>query len=77
MQAIELALAGKWDEAHKVVQKHEDDKTACFIHAILHQQEGDEANAMYWFRRAGVEGRPDGGLEGMLRELRDELGRQP
>ncbi len=33
LQAVELALAGKWDAAHQIVQKYEDDATAAWIHA--------------------------------------------
>jgi hypothetical protein len=50
--AVELALAGKWDAAHEVVQQYEDDATAAWIHAVLHKLEGDLGNARYWYRRA-------------------------
>ena len=36
LRAIELALAGKWDAAHQLVQQYEDDATAAWIHAVLH-----------------------------------------
>jgi hypothetical protein len=52
LQAVELALAGKWDAAHEVVQQYEDDATAAWIHAVLHKVEGDLVNARYWYRRA-------------------------
>ena len=52
LQAIELALACKWDAAHNLVQQHEDDATAAWIHAVLHKIEGDLGNARYWYRRA-------------------------
>jgi hypothetical protein len=52
LQAIELALAGKWDAAHELVQQYEDDATAAWIHAVLHKLEGDLGNARYWYRRA-------------------------
>ena len=51
LQAVELALAGKWDAAHEVVQQYEDG-TAAWIHAVLHKIEGDLGNARYWYRRA-------------------------
>ena len=51
LRAIELALAGKWDAAHEVVQQYEDG-TAAWIHAVLHKIEGDLGNARYWYRRA-------------------------
>jgi phosphodiesterase/alkaline phosphatase D-like protein len=53
LQAIELALAGQWDEAHNVVQQYEGNATAAWIHAVLHKIEGDPANARYWYRLAG------------------------
>ena len=52
LRAVELALAGKWDAAHEVVQQYEDDATAAWIHAVLHKMEGDIGNASYWYRRA-------------------------
>ncbi len=52
LRAIELALAGNWDAAHQLVQQHEDDATAAWIHAVLHKIEGDLANSRYWYRRA-------------------------
>ena len=51
-QAIELAMAGKWDAAHQIVQQYEDDATAAWIHAVLHKIEGDPGNVRYWYRRA-------------------------
>ena len=50
--AIDLALDGDWDEAHKIVQAHEDDATACWIHAVLHKIEGDASNSRYWYGQA-------------------------
>jgi phosphodiesterase/alkaline phosphatase D-like protein len=50
-RATELALAGDWAGAHAIVQAHEDDATANWIHAVLHKIEGDEGNARYWYRR--------------------------
>ena len=51
LQAVELALAGKWDAAHQLVQQYEGG-TAAWIHAVLHKMEGDPGNAQYWYRRA-------------------------
>jgi hypothetical protein len=53
IQAVELALAGDWQAAHRIVQQDEADATCCWIHAVLHKIEGDAANARYWYRRAG------------------------
>ena len=51
LRAVALALAGKWDAAHQIVQQYEDG-TAAWIHAVLHKLEGDLGNARYWYRRA-------------------------
>ena len=51
--AVEAALAADWDGAHALVQKHESDATACWIHACLHKMEPDETNSRYWYRRSG------------------------
>ena len=53
LNAIDLALANQWDAAHEIVQQHEGDSTAAWIHAVLHKIEGDESNSRYWYRRAG------------------------
>lgn len=53
LEAIDLALAGQWEAAHKIVQQYETDANAAWIHAVLHKIEGDEANSRYWYRRAG------------------------
>jgi hypothetical protein len=52
LSAVELALAGEWDAAHELVQQHETDATAAWIHAVLHKVEGDLGNARYWYQRA-------------------------
>ncbi len=49
---MELALAGKWDASHKLVQQYEADAIAAWIHAVLHKIEGDLGNSRYWYRRA-------------------------
>ena len=51
--AVDAALAGQWDDAHALAQKHEDDRTGCWLHACLHKMEPDEANSRYWYRRSG------------------------
>jgi len=74
LRAIELAQAGEWDAAHQIVQQHEDDATAAWIHAVLHKIEGDSGNAGYWYRRAGriehVEDEPGVELAAIQAELR-------
>jgi hypothetical protein len=53
LQAIDLALSGKWEAAHQIVQQYDADATAAWIHAVLHKMEGDPDNSRYWYRRAG------------------------
>ena len=52
-RACEQALKGDWTGAHTIVQAHEGDATACWIHACLHKIEPDERNSRYWYRRSG------------------------
>ena len=49
-----LWWAGKdqWDKAHSIVMD-EGGKDCAWVHAYLHRQEGDLANARYWYERAG------------------------
>ena len=49
--AVDLAIAGKWEEAHAITQRHEGDATADWLHAVLHKIEGDVENSRYWYRR--------------------------
>jgi len=78
LRAIELALAGDWDAAHQLVQQHEDDATASWIHAVLHKIEGDLSNARYWYRRASrmdhVADEPRAELAAIQAELRSRRG---
>ncbi|MEL6225755.1 MAG: hypothetical protein AAFY53_13645 [Pseudomonadota bacterium] len=49
--AVEAARAGDWEAAHTTAQKHQGNRQADWLHAILHVVEGDEANARYWYGR--------------------------
>lgn len=53
LQALWWASKGEWDRAHACVQSHEGESRCDAVHAYLHRVEGDEANARYWYRRAG------------------------
>ncbi|HEY6980339.1 hypothetical protein [Reyranella sp.] len=53
LQALWWAHRGDWDRAHHCVQQHEGDRDCDWVHAHLHRQEGDMANAGGWYRRAG------------------------
>jgi len=65
--AIAHAREGRWDQAHRLVQDH-DDALSCRIHACLHRIEGDSSNARYWYGRAGAEV-PEHGVEEELERL--------
>lgn len=52
LQALWHAAKENWDEAHRIAQDDDSDAGA-WVHAYLHRVEGDEANAGYWYRRAG------------------------
>ncbi|MCY6382573.1 hypothetical protein [Hoeflea prorocentri] len=41
------------DQAHQICQSHEGSPLYDWIHALVHRIEGDDANAAYWYRRAG------------------------
>jgi hypothetical protein len=53
LQALWWARRGDWARAHEGVQAHEGEPDCDSVHAHLHRQEGDLANAGYWYRRAG------------------------
>ena len=52
VQALWWAEKGDWQKAHECAQAQED-ATGAWVHAHLHREEGDLANAGYWYRRAG------------------------
>ena len=56
--AVDLALSGKWDEAHTIVQEINTD-FAHWIHAVLHKIEGDIHNSRYWYSRSGLKAYED------------------
>ncbi|MEA3195804.1 MAG: hypothetical protein QOD26_4137 [Betaproteobacteria bacterium] len=68
-EAVEQALSGKWREAHEIVQDDEEGEIACWIHAVLHHQEGDLPNARYWYARCGRKLRKAVSPENELREI--------
>jgi hypothetical protein len=53
LSAVDAALAGEWDRAHRIVQDL-GGQVACHIHAVLHKIEGDEWNSRYWYARTNA-----------------------
>jgi hypothetical protein len=52
LQALWHEARGDWDKAHRLAQS-QSDATGAWVHAYLHRVEGDQANAAYWYHRAG------------------------
>ena len=72
-EAVALALTGDWRAAHAIVQQHEDDRDAAWIHAVVHRMEGDLDNARYWYGRCRRSLREDVSTEAELREIEAAL----
>jgi hypothetical protein len=73
LEAVDLALAGDWPGAHAIVQDHEGDPHADWIHAVVHRLEGDLGNARYWYRSCGRPLREETPPSAELREIRAAL----
>jgi hypothetical protein len=73
LEAVDLALAGDWEGAHRIAQEHEGDRNANWIHAVVHRMEGDLGNARYWYGRCGRELREEVSTDKELREIRGTL----
>jgi hypothetical protein len=56
-----------------MVQSDEGDPLSCWLHAVLHRQEGDLANARYWYGRSGRRLRETVAPEAELAEIRAAL----
>jgi hypothetical protein len=52
LQALWLSARGDWDGAHALAQS-DGGRDGAWVHAYLHREEGDDANAGYWYARAG------------------------
>lgn len=48
-----MAMGPEWEKAHAICQQDEGNPAYDIVHALAHWIEGDEANAGYWYRRAG------------------------
>ena len=71
--AVDRALEGDWEAAHRIVQDIDGDKVAAWIHAVVHRMEGDLPNARYWYRRCARQLREDVSTTAELREIRAVL----
>jgi hypothetical protein len=73
IEAVDLALGGDWQAAHRIVQEHEGEPIANWIHAVVHRMEGDRENASYWYRQCGRPLRDEVSTDAELREIRAAL----
>jgi len=71
--AVDRALAGDWQAAHEIVQEHEGDALAGWIHAVVHRMEGDLGNARYWYGRSKRAFREDLSTSDELQEIKAAL----
>lgn len=53
VEALWWDAKGDWQKAHACAQQR-NDKAGAWVHAYLHRKEGDQANAGYWYDRAGL-----------------------
>ena len=74
-EAVDAALAGDWHRAHSIVQRDERNAVACWIHAVLHKIEGDEANSDYWYARTAHDYGEWKDARAELFAIRDQLSR--
>ena len=74
IEAVDHALAGDWERAHVIVQDHEGDHIADWIHAVVHRMEGDLGNARYWYGCCGRVLRDEVSTQDELREIQEALG---
>ncbi|MBE7211998.1 MAG: hypothetical protein INR65_13340 [Gluconacetobacter diazotrophicus] len=54
LEALWWGAKGNWERAHGIVAEREGERNCDRVHAWLHRVEGDDANARYWYRRAGL-----------------------
>lgn len=54
IEALDRLEAGDWQKSHEIVQTY-DGAGAAWLHAHLHRVEGDDDNARYWYRQAGMD----------------------
>ena len=58
LKAGKFSLGEDWENAHQICQAHEGSVLCDWVHALVHRIEGDDANAGYWYQRAGKNRHP-------------------
>ena len=72
LKAGALRPGDDMEAAHEICQRHEGDAPFDWLHALVHRIEGDDANAAYWYRRAGQTRHP-GSVEEEWNAIRQTL----
>lgn len=52
IRALDAAQTGEWSRAHGIVQAHDGDPLANWLHALHHKVEGNAGNARYWYAKS-------------------------
>lgn len=71
-QVLVHQRAGRWIEAHNLVQS-DASELAAWLHGILHIQEGDLEDAEYWYGKANRHFRSRGSLDEELERFEAAL----
>jgi hypothetical protein len=71
-QVLVHLRAGRWNEAHTLVQS-DASSLAAWLHGILHLQEGDVEDAEYWYSMADRHFRSRGSLDEELAQFEAAL----
>jgi len=71
-QVLVHQRAGRWTEAHNLVQS-DNSELAAWLHGILHIQEGDLEDAEYWYGKADRHFRSRGSLDEELQRFEAAL----
>jgi hypothetical protein len=71
-QVLVHLRAGRWIEAHNLVQSDASPRGA-WLHGILHIQEGDLEDAEYWYSKADRHFRSRGSLDQELKAFEGEM----
>lgn len=71
-QVLAHLRAGRWNEAHNLVQS-DASPLGAWLHGILHIQEGDLEDAEYWYDKANRHFRSRGSLEEELERFEAAL----
>lgn len=71
-QVVAHLKAGRWTEAHNLVQQ-DPSPAAAWLHGIVHIQEGDLEDAEYWYGQSGQHFRGRGSLHEELARFEASL----